>query len=433
MPDVIIIGAGISGLSCAWSLKKLGIDALVLEASPRPGGVIRTENVNGFQVELGPNSFQPLPAALNIIDEMGLWDDLQAPSPNSPRYIYLNGGLRKFPFGPLSFGGMARVVREPLVRSKSPRDESVRDFFTRRFGKEAHDNLIAPMLTGIYASDTRQLSMAAVFPRMVEMERHYGSLIGAMLRSFMKRSPSPSLARPKPKGSIFSFSQGMEMLPRRMAESLAVTYCVEDARDGDARVTVVTTPAYRAADILEARHPALAALLNRVQYAPMVIAATSLREDSFKEPLRGFGFLAPRGQGLHMLGTLFSSAAFPGRAPEGHVLLTSFVGGAFEPEAFGWPEERIWETVCSELMRVLQVPAMPEPVALFRHRHALPQYNIGHERLVESVKAKLKECPGLFMTSNYLEGISVPACMELGQRTAHEVAEYLRRCSRRES
>ncbi len=425
--DVIIIGAGISGLSCAWALKRMGIEAEVLEQSSRPGGVIRTETVNGYQIECGPNSFQPTPAALKIIDETGLWDDLLAPPPNAPRYIYLNGGLRKFPLGPLTFGGIARAAREPFVRTKSPQDESVRDFFTRRFGPQLHDRLVAPMLTGIYAADSRQLSIAAVFPRMVEMERKHGSLIGAMLRSFTRRPKPPAASKPKPRGSIFSFPLGLETLPKRIAECVRVKYGVNGVRVGDAPATVVAAPAYPAAELFATTHPPLAALLTQVRYAPMVVAAVSLPEHSFKAPLRGFGFLVPRGEGLHMLGTLFSSALFPDRAPEGQALLTSFVGGAFEPEALDWPDDRVWETVCAELQRVFGTSELPSPVRLYRHRHAIPQYNIGHERWAESVKAELKRTPGLFITSNYLDGVSVPACMEQGERTAHAVAAYLGR------
>src|SRR5919109_4979264 len=124
MPDVVIIGAGISGLSCAWTLKKLGIDAEILEGTSRVGGVIRTESINGYQIEWGPNSIQPAPAALKLIDEVGLWDDLLPPNPNIPRFIYLNGRLRKVPFGVLTFGGFARALREVFVRSKSQGDES---------------------------------------------------------------------------------------------------------------------------------------------------------------------------------------------------------------------------------------------------------------------------------------------------------------------
>src|SRR5438093_3683637 len=183
MPEVLIIGAGISGLACAWRLKKLGIETEIVEAATRAGGVIRTENINGYQIEWGPNSIQPAPAALKLIDEAGLWDDLLPPDPHAPRYIYANGRLRKFPFGPLSFGGMTRILAEPFIRSKSPRDESVGDFFIRRFGRQAHDRLAGPLFTGIYATDMAQFSMAAVLHCMLEMEREYVCLTAEWYRS----------------------------------------------------------------------------------------------------------------------------------------------------------------------------------------------------------------------------------------------------------
>ena len=148
MGQVNIIGAGISGLSCAWKLKKLGIDAVVLEESPRAGGVIRTEKINGYLLEWGPNSFQAAPRALEMIEEIGLSEELLAPVPHSPRYVYVNGKLRKFPFGPLGFGGMARILGEFFIRSKSPKDESVGEFFRRRFGRQVHDRLVAPQCSG---------------------------------------------------------------------------------------------------------------------------------------------------------------------------------------------------------------------------------------------------------------------------------------------
>jgi oxygen-dependent protoporphyrinogen oxidase len=428
MADVTIIGAGITGLSCAWTLKKLGIDAVLLEATSRPGGVIRTEQINGYQVEAGPNSFQSAAPALQLVDEVGLWDDLLPPAPQAPRFVYWDGKLRKFPFGPLSVPGVLRLAREPFVRSRSSSDESVRDFFIRRLGSQAHDRLVAPALTGIYAGDTASLSMAAVFPKILEMERAHGSLIMAFLKTLRgPRRASPTSSRPKPKGSVFSFQHGVETLPKRLAEQLSIQYNVADPRIGETPATVITIPAYRAAALFQQRSPALAGLLKKIQYAPMVIAAVSLPDYSFNKPLEGFGFLVPRNQGLHLLGSLFSSALFPDRAPKGQELLTCFVGGMFEPEAIEWTDERVMETVCSEMKSVLHTSEIPRPVALFRQPQAIPQYNIGHQRWVEAVKDELKTMPGLFLSANYMEGISVPACIEQGGRTAHAVAEYLGR------
>src|SRR5262249_36215527 len=247
----------------------------------------------------------------------------------------------------------------------------------------------------IYAGNTANLSMAAVFPKIIAMEREHGSLAAAFLRSLRGKKKAAREASPKPKGSIFSFTDGVETLPRRLAEQLNIQYNCKDVQVGDAPVTVITIPAHRASRLLERSHPALSSMLSRIEYAPMAIAAVSFPDFSFKSPLNGFGFLVPRNQGLHLLGALFSSALFPERAPKGRELLTCFVGGMFEPEAIQWPDDQVWEIVCPEIQSALESSEMPQPVALFRHHHAIPQYTIGHDKWVQEVKEELKKIPGL--------------------------------------
>jgi oxygen-dependent protoporphyrinogen oxidase len=243
----------------------------------------------------------------------------------------------------------------------------------------------------------------------------------------------PGLGRSRQRGrkaAISSFTDGMEALPRRLASELNVeTRCtgIRIGKDVRSRATVLALPAHRAAEVVGEVHPDLAGALNAVVYAPVVVAAASLAESSLASPLRGFGFLAPRAERLSILGTVFSSLLFPNRAPAGRLLLTSFLGGALKPEVFDWPDERIWDVVCSELKQVLKASLQPEPVALFRHRYAIPQYNIGHRARIERITGEAGKCPGLFVTGNFLHGVSVPACIEQGEAAADAVAEYLNR------
>jgi oxygen-dependent protoporphyrinogen oxidase len=432
-PDVVVIGAGISGLTCAWRLQKLGYDVLILESSDRAGGVIRSEHIQDHLVEWGPGSLLPTEHTFGLLDELGLLPDLIEASPKSPRYIVVNGQLKTVPLGPLSFGGLFRAFAEPFVRTKSPSggtaDESIASFFRRRFGPEAHDRLVAPFVAGIYAGDTEKLSIGATFPRMLEVESNYGSLMTGMLRGKSKRrkasSSSSTAGRPS---RVSSFQQGLEVLPRRMAEGLTIRFNSSGVRIGTdvhPKTTVVAVPAYQAAEIFEETSPEIAAALGSIEYAPIVVAATSLPLEGLTEPHRGFGFLVAKGERLHMLGTVFNSSLFPDRAPNNRLLLTSFLGGATKPEAFDWPDQRIWDVVRSELKAVLKTSVAPEPVALFRHRRAIPQYTIGHKARTEGLRNELKRCPGLFITGNFLDGVSVPACMEQGDATAHAVAEFL--------
>jgi oxygen-dependent protoporphyrinogen oxidase len=419
MTEVLIIGAGITGLSCAWRLKRLGIETLVVEASKRAGGVIQSERTGGYLIEHGPNSFLPSPETFPLLDESGLSNRVVEGDRHAPRYICINRSLRKAPLGPMSIPGLMRAVAEPFIFSKSPADESIHDFVARRFGREAEERLASPFVTGIYAGNTRNVVMAATFPSFVEMERRYGSVMIGMLKT---RKPKGTRT-----GHTSSFDEGMETLPRTLASELQIQYACGDIdiENTGARATVVTIPAYRAGPLLRGKYPTIAGLLEKVDYAPMVIALATLADSALPKPLRGFGFLVPRTERLHLLGTLFSSALFPGRAPAGRQLLTSFLGGALERDVIDWDDDRIWNIVRTELRQVLRTSEAPRPLRLIRRIHAIPQYNIGHKRWAAAVKMELASTTGLFLAGSYREGVSVSSCIETGERTARDVAAYL--------
>jgi oxygen-dependent protoporphyrinogen oxidase len=264
---------------------------------------------------------------------------------------------------------------------------------------------------------------------MLEVERTYGSLMTGMLRGKSRTaSTSARAATPRRTGRISSFPEGMEALPRRIAEGLTIrlnTSRVRIGTDVHPKATVVAIPAYQAAEIFEETNPEISAALSSVEYAPIVVAATSLPVEGLTESHRGFGFLVAKGERLNILGTVFNSSLFADRAPHNRLLLTTFLGGATKPEVFDWPDQRVWDVVCSELKQILKSSVPPDPVALFRHRRAIPQYTIGHRARTEVLRNELKRCPGLFVAGNYLDGVSVPACLEQGDATAHAVAEFL--------
>lgn len=431
MSDVVVIGGGISGLACAWQIRRAGFDVVVLEAKRRPGGVIQSHRLDGYLVESGPNSILPTRATIEFLQEAGLMEEIVVAPLKSPRFIYVNGKLRRAPWV-LSPAGTLRALAEPLMsRNRDQGDESLASFFRRRFGTEVHDRLVAPFVGGIYAGDTEELSIEATFPRMKELESLYGSVMLGVLRG--------ALSRPRPK--LSSFRRGMETLPRGLARNLDIRYgvdgtCLEPSWSVDssagqiqAKAVVVAAPADAVSALLTPIDPELGNVFRAVPYAPILVVAASVGEAQLRTPLDGFGFLVPRGESLHTLGTLFSSSLFPSRAPEGKALLTSFLGGATEPDIVRWSDERVWETVESELKQVLGFEGGVKQLALFRYPRAIPQYRLGQPRWKKDAMKRIAKQPGLFLAGNYLNGVSVPASIEQGQRTGSAVIEYLRRAS----
>jgi oxygen-dependent protoporphyrinogen oxidase len=449
--QAIVIGGGISGLTCAYRLRELGISVTLLEASDRFGGVIQSIEKDGFLFEFGPQSFLASEPLLDLIRRLGLADELQVADPRAPRYILLRGRLVRAPLSPpallttplMSARTRLRLFAEPFRRTHPPEsDESIADFIRRKFGPELLDRLVGPFVSGIYAGDPEKLSLRASFPALHAFEVKYGSLI----RGALKSRPPKGTTRP----GLASFRAGVAALPRTLGERLgdaahlganvrmvaravpggSQNYAVEFVRgsrsqklEADAVIVALPTPA--AASLLAGISPRLANTLQQVSYAPVAVVSLGYRRDQVRNSLDGFGFLVPRSERLRILGTVWNSSLYAGRAPDGCVTLTSFVGGATDPQAVSLSEDALSAIVEKELASVLQISGSPVARAIRRYERALPQYNLGHGGLIAEMRDEMARIPGLFLTGNYFEGPAIGNCVEQATRTAESVEKYV--------
>ena len=463
---IIVIGGGISGLACAYRLRQAGIPVRLLEAGSRPGGMIGTKEKDGFRFELGPQSFLSTEPLVGLIDALELKDQLLQANPRAPRYILIGGRLVPAPLAPpfllttplLTAGTKLRLFTEILRRTKPPADdESIAAFVRRKFGDELLDRLVAPFVSGIYAGDPERLSLRAAFPKLHEFEAKYGSV----LRGAMKSRPATGAQHKSARGRFHdahgkkisgscSFRDGMETLPRaiaaRLGDSVLLETSVSGLRHGKANgkpwfeveitrrnrhetlaasAVVIATPTDTASQILLGLSDKFDSLFSRIEYAPVAVVSACYRREQLRRPVDGFGFLVPRTEGLRNLGTVFNSALFAGRAPEGMDCVTSFAGGATDPGLCGLSEGEITETICAEVTRVLGITGKPVATNMHRYARALPQYNLGHTEIVKSLEALTTSVPGLFLAGNYLSGPSIGACVEQADRTAEAVRIYL--------
>jgi oxygen-dependent protoporphyrinogen oxidase len=448
---VLVIGGGISGLACAYHLQQAGIPVRALEAGSRPGGVIATKQKDGFRFELGPQSFLSTEPLIELINAIGLRDQLLHANPRAPRYILVGGRLVPAPLAPPSllttplFSARTkwRLLTEILHRTRPPaEDESIAAFVRRKFGDELLNRFVAPFVSGVYAGDPERLSLRSAFPKLHEFEARYGSV----LRGAMKSRP----AKGAPRAGLCSFRDGMETLPRAIAARLGNLLLLETSvaglRHGKANgkpwfevditrhnrsetlaasAVVIATPTNVASQILLGISDKFAPLFSRIEYAPVAVVSACYRREQIQRPPDGFGFLVPRSEGLHVLGTVFNSALFAGRAPDGMVCFTSFAGGATDSKFYELSDEEITETICAEVARVLGITEKPVATNVHRYPRALPQYNLGHTQNVKSLEALTAAMPGLFLAGNYLSGPSIGACVEQAYRTAEAVRVYL--------
>jgi oxygen-dependent protoporphyrinogen oxidase len=450
---VIIIGGGISGLACALRLQQSGEAPLLLEANDHVGGLAGSCERDGMLVESGPQSFQGTAPILGLTKQVGMEGELLTADPKAPRYVLQRGKLREIPMSPkalltsslLTAGSRWKIASEALRKTHPPaQEESVADFVRRKFGHEILEYLVAPFVSGVYAGDPEKLSLKAAFPSLEEWEREYGSI----LRGAMKPRPADQKSSGPP--PLCTFRRGLGSLMRAIGEKLggnlrlgttasAIHRTGEAARPAyEVRVTshgqeesiradavVVAAPAYVGSHLVSRVSNSLASTLSGIAYAPVAVVAAEYYAQQIGHPLQGFGFLVPRSEKLHILGTVLNSSLFPGRAREGQAVMTSFVGGATNPEIVQKPEGEIADLVHAENARVLNIAGLPILTAVFRYPKALPQYNLGHGHIVEAIRDGERANPGLFFSGNYLEGPALGKCIEMGNLTADTVREYL--------
>jgi oxygen-dependent protoporphyrinogen oxidase len=444
--DVLVVGAGLSGLALATSLVERGVGVRVLEASDDVGGNLRTRRATtaegAWLLDLGPNSFgENSKAFVGLARRAGIEDRLvRAPDTAGRRFVWRAGRLREVPSNPLKFlasgllplGGRLRLMREPWVKPR-PADapeESLAAFCDRRLGRAAREKLLTPVVGGIYAGDPTELGAESAFPAMVALEREHGSLIRAAMRG--KGPPS--------RGRLCSFAGGLAELPvalrRRLGDVVTTGASVRNVARGDGRWRVetadgrafsaarlvVATPAAEAASMLASVDGALARELAAIVYAPMTVVHVGARRDALPRLPSGFGFLVPRDEGLRILGAICSSELFPGRAPDGHALLTVFAGGRLDADAAKLDDAAVRRFVVADLARAVGLEGVPALFQTTRWLRAIPQYFVGHKDRVARIESAVRALPGLTLLSNWKGGIAMPDCVRAAELAADELA-----------
>ncbi|MBA2334319.1 MAG: protoporphyrinogen oxidase [Blastocatellia bacterium] len=458
MERVCVIGGGISGLAAAFLLKKKGFEVTLFEKSERVGGNIESVRIDGFLIEYAPNSLLKSPRLVDLIRELELDTEvLAADEVNTKRYVLQNGKLKSLPMsvariaanGFFSLKAKLRLLKEPFVRSKSPENESVAEFFERRLGREIVEKAADPFIAGIYAGKSENLSVKAAFPRLYELEKKYGSLLFGSLRSKTEKAD-------KDFPRTFSFQNGVQTLTDKLAQNLGeyiktnteVTR-IEKINDGKISVSterrhlagemsecrqveeifdalIISTPAATAAKLIENLDSNLSKKFKSVYYPPVAMVFFGIKKKSIMQNLDGFGFLVPSFEKRKILGTIWNSSVFPNRAPDGYHLLTSFVGGSRNPDIFERSDEELFEIVYSELKDILGLSEIPSFRHIKRWPRAIPQYELGYDKIERAIEVFENAHRGIFFCSNFYKGISVGDCVKNSYAVGDAVSNFIK-------
>jgi len=466
---ILIVGGGISGLAAAYTTAKNADGAIsisLLEAGPDWGGKIRTDRESGFVIEGGPDTFiVTKPWALNLCRELGIADRLQGTNPKTKKtYILKNEVLHELPGGltmmiPTEIGEMvrtgllswpekARMGLDFLIPPKNGSgDETLGGFVTRRLGRGAYENMIEPLMSGIYAGDGDRLSLGATFPYLRDLEKKRGGLVRGALAARRERAKSGHAAAPGSRSLFLTPLTGLAEIVEALVAALEkagvdlrlnapVTgiarqpagswrLALENGSDLEADALILATPAFVASHLLEDDHPDLAAELAAIEYVSTATVSLAYRESDLPRPLDGYGYVIPRREGRAALACTWTSTKFPHRAPAGCALLRVFVGRAGQEGEIPWDEAGLLEIAREELRLILEITAEPLFTRTYIWEKAMPQYNLGHPERLDRIEASLETIPGLALAGNAYRGIGIPDCIRSGELAADRVMKTI--------
>jgi oxygen-dependent protoporphyrinogen oxidase len=466
MPRVVVIGGGISGLAIAYRLRQStpGTEIIVLECASRPGGTVCSQRLDGFLVEAGPNGFLDTnPATLALCRELGLADQLVPASPGAAknRYLFLGDRLRRLPASAWQLAGSdllgwrakLSILFERFGRARHGfDDESVAEFARRRIGSEAGELFADAAATGIFAGDPELLSAAAAFPRLTAFERQFGSVARGLSAAAKERRKKARMLGQRPSSpQMWSLRNGLgqliEAIQVRVGPSLRLSATVagilppttdhqrprwlvrlgttEPAGKVEADAVVLACPAHRQARMLEEMDSRLAELIGAIPYNRLAVVALGYRRDIVPGDIDGFGYIVPGRLRQVVLGVQWCSSIFPGRAPDGLVLLRAMCGGWHRPEVVDWDDQRLLEAVQAQLAASMRLMEAPVFHRIIRWERAIPQYHIGHLARVTEIEARAAAHPGLFPAGNAYHGVALKDCVEQAAAVAHRVQEFL--------
>ena len=443
--DVAVIGGGISGLTIAYDLHRCGQRVVVLERQQQIGGNAISERIDGFLMEHGPSTLNTLaPQASQLANEIGLGDQmLNLGEGVKKRYLCHNATLHGISTKPtgflrssyLSLPGRLNILAEIFRRpQKLNHDETVHAFATRRFGREFADKVMEPLAAGMFAGNSHRLSVDAVFPKLKQMERDFGSITRAIIRAKKGSEPGKRL---------FSFAEGVAQLPRTLAAKMPAQiklatavksifqrqngYQIDTAAKGSftASSVILAVQPHVAAQLLEPIDAQAAIAASQIAAPPMSVVFAAYQRDQVGHPLDSLGFLSVSESDSIITGAQFCSTMFDGRAPAGHVSISAYVGGARNSNWACKDSAELMAQVHEELATLLQITGKPVLMRCRQWVRSLPQYEIGHGRKIRPLLEISQRNSGLYVVGNYLCGVSMANCIKHARKTALDVAQYL--------